>query len=113
MDFKAPAIGLNSNDVTNETSNTLTFYSVAPYTLQVLHLADVYTAGSIQDLRGTGNLLIQADGANVTLTLPLQKSTTLGGWEPADADLEASFPKIEKRSSTASFSPSDRLTSLH
>ena len=26
--------------VTNETSNTLTFYSVAPYTLQVLHLAD-------------------------------------------------------------------------
>jgi 2',3'-cyclic-nucleotide 2'-phosphodiesterase (5'-nucleotidase family) len=26
--------------VTNETSNTLTFYSVSPYTLQVLHLAD-------------------------------------------------------------------------
>jgi 2',3'-cyclic-nucleotide 2'-phosphodiesterase (5'-nucleotidase family) len=26
--------------VTNETSNTLTFYSVAPYTLQLLHLAD-------------------------------------------------------------------------
>jgi len=53
----------------------------------------LYTASSIQDLRGTGNLLIQAGGANVTLTLPLQKSTTLGGWEPAAADLEASFPK--------------------
>jgi len=26
--------------VTNETSNTLTFYSVSPYTLQLLHLAD-------------------------------------------------------------------------
>jgi hypothetical protein len=57
----------------------------------------LYTASSIQDLRGTGNLLIQASGANVTLTLPLQKSTTLGGWEPADADLEASFPKVENK----------------
>ena len=57
----------------------------------------LYTAGSIQDLRGTGNLLIQASGANVTLTLPLQKSTTLGGWEPADADLEASLPKVENK----------------
>lgn len=57
----------------------------------------LYTASSIQDLRGTGNLLIQANGANVTLTLPLQKSTTLGGWEPADADLEASFPKVENK----------------
>lgn len=57
----------------------------------------LYTASSIQDLRGTGNLLIQASGANVTLTLPLEKSTTLGGWEPAAADLEASFPKIENK----------------
>ncbi len=55
----------------------------------------LYTASSIQDLRGTGNLLIQAQGPTVTLTLPLQKSTTLGGWGPADDDLEASFPKIE------------------
>jgi hypothetical protein len=57
----------------------------------------LYSASSIQDLRGTGNLLIQASGASVTLTLPLQKSTTLGGWEPADADLEVSFPKIENK----------------
>lgn len=57
----------------------------------------LYTASSIQDLRGTGNLLIQASGASVTLTLPLQKSTTLGDWEPADADLEVSFPKIENK----------------
>jgi hypothetical protein len=55
----------------------------------------LYTASSIQDLRGTGNLLIQAQGPTVTLTLPLEKSTTLDGWQPADADLEASFPKIE------------------
>jgi hypothetical protein len=55
----------------------------------------LFTADSIQDLRGTGNLLIQASGANVTLTLPLQKSTTLDAWEPAAANLEATFPKTE------------------
>ena len=55
----------------------------------------LYTADSIQDLRGTGNLLIQAQGPTVTLTLPLQKSTTLGGWVAADEDLEASFPKTQ------------------
>jgi 2',3'-cyclic-nucleotide 2'-phosphodiesterase (5'-nucleotidase family) len=57
----------------------------------------LYTASSIQDLRGTGNLLIQAQGPTVTLTLPLEKSTTLDGWQPADADLEASFPKTEDK----------------
>jgi 2',3'-cyclic-nucleotide 2'-phosphodiesterase (5'-nucleotidase family) len=54
---------------------------------------DLYTAGSIQDLRGTGNLLIQASGANVTLRLPLEKSDDLGGWQDFD-DLELSFPKV-------------------
>ena len=57
----------------------------------------LYTANSIQDLRGTGTMLIQANGANVTLTLPLQKSTTLDTWEPAAANLEATFPKIENK----------------
>ncbi len=56
----------------------------------------LYTADSIQDLRGTGNLLVQASGANVTLSLPLQKSDDLGGWETFD-DLEATFPKIEDK----------------
>jgi 2',3'-cyclic-nucleotide 2'-phosphodiesterase (5'-nucleotidase family) len=56
----------------------------------------LYTASSIQDLRGTGNMLVQAQGANVTLTLPIQKSTTLGGWETFD-DLEVTFPKIENK----------------
>jgi 2',3'-cyclic-nucleotide 2'-phosphodiesterase (5'-nucleotidase family) len=53
----------------------------------------LYTASSIQDLRGTGNLLIQADGASVTLALPLEKSTALGGWEEFE-DLQLTFPKI-------------------
>lgn len=57
----------------------------------------LYTASAIQDLRGTGNLLIQASGANVTLTLPLQKSTGLDSWAPAAANLEASFPKTENK----------------
>lgn len=56
----------------------------------------LYTASSIQDLRGTGNLLIQAGGANVTLTLPLQKSTGLNTWENFD-ELELTFPKIENK----------------
>ena len=56
----------------------------------------LYTASSIQDLRGTGNLLIQAAGSNVTLTLPLQKSTGLNTWENFD-ELELTFPKIENK----------------
>jgi hypothetical protein len=57
----------------------------------------LYTPSSIQDLRGTGNLLVQAGETNVTITLPLQKSTGLDTFEPAAANLEASFPKIENK----------------
>jgi hypothetical protein len=57
----------------------------------------LYTASSIRDLCGAGNLLVHTNGPNITLTLPLQKSTTLGDWEPADADLGAGFPKIENK----------------
>jgi 2',3'-cyclic-nucleotide 2'-phosphodiesterase/3'-nucleotidase/5'-nucleotidase len=53
----------------------------------------LYTASSIQDLRGTGNLLVEAEGSNVTLSLPIQKSTTLGAWESA-GQLDITFPKI-------------------
>ena len=56
----------------------------------------LYTASSIQDLRGTGNLLIQASGANVTLSLPLEKSDDLGEFEPFD-DLELTFPKVANK----------------
>lgn len=56
----------------------------------------LYTASSIQDLRGTGNLLIQASGANVTLSLPLEKSDDLGDWD-AFEDLELTFPKIANK----------------
>jgi 2',3'-cyclic-nucleotide 2'-phosphodiesterase (5'-nucleotidase family) len=56
----------------------------------------LYTASSIQDLRGTGNLLIQASGANVTLSLPLEKSDDLGDWDAFD-DLELTFPKIANK----------------
>jgi hypothetical protein len=56
----------------------------------------LYTASSIQDLRGVGNLLVQAAGANVTLSLPIQKSTTLNNWEPA-GNLDITFPKTEDK----------------
>ena len=58
----------------------------------------LYTAASIQDLRGTGNLMVQASGGTVTIQLPVQKSTTLGpdSWAPAGV-MELSFPKVEDK----------------
>jgi phosphodiesterase/alkaline phosphatase D-like protein len=44
---------------------------------------NLYNATSIQDLRGTGNLLIQAANGKVTLTLPVEKSGDLNEWNPA------------------------------
>jgi DNA-binding beta-propeller fold protein YncE len=43
----------------------------------------LYTPSSIQDLRGVGNLMVRAEGNDVNLTLPLQKSTNLESWQPA------------------------------
>ena len=59
---------------------------------------NLYTEDSIQDLRGVGNLLVQAQGGTVTLQLPVEKSSTLlpGEWEPA-GDLLLSFPKTEDK----------------
>lgn len=53
----------------------------------------LYTADSIQDLRGTG-VLIQVTGENVHLSLPVQRSTDLSptSWEPAGV-LQATLPK--------------------
>jgi hypothetical protein len=44
---------------------------------------NLYTAATIQDLRGTGNLLIKAANNKVSLKLPVEKSTDLGTWTPA------------------------------
>ncbi len=54
----------------------------------------LYTPSSIQDLRGTGNLLVQAFAGDVTLTMPIEKSTDLTpeGWEDA-GELDITFPK--------------------
>lgn len=56
----------------------------------------LYTPSSIQDLRGTGNLLVRQDGGDVTLSLPLQKSSTLGDWQPA-GEIRATLPKTEDK----------------
>lgn len=55
----------------------------------------LYTAQSIQDLRGSGNLMVQVQNGNVTLSLPIEKSNTLqaGDWQNAGA-LDITFPKI-------------------
>jgi phosphodiesterase/alkaline phosphatase D-like protein len=46
-------------------------------------LFKLYNAATIQDLRGSGNLLIEAADSKVTLRLPVEKSTTLGVWTPS------------------------------
>ncbi len=58
----------------------------------------LYTAASIQTLRGAGNLMVQVQNGNVTLSLPIEKSTTLleNDWDPAGA-LDITFPKIEDK----------------
>jgi hypothetical protein len=56
----------------------------------------LFTVASIQELRGGGNLPVQAQGENVTLSLPLQKSTTLGGWETFES-IGTTFPKTEDK----------------
>jgi len=58
----------------------------------------LFTAASIQDLRGAGNLMVQVQNGNVTLSLPIEKSSTLqaNDWDPAGA-LDITFPKIEDK----------------
>jgi 2',3'-cyclic-nucleotide 2'-phosphodiesterase (5'-nucleotidase family) len=58
----------------------------------------LYTAASIQTLRGAGNLMVQVQNGNVTLSLPIEKSSTLqaNDWDPAGA-LDITFPKIEDK----------------
>lgn len=58
----------------------------------------LFTAASIQDLRGAGNLMVQVQNGNVTLSLPIEKSSTLqaNDWDPAGV-LDITFPKIEDK----------------
>jgi len=52
----------------------------------------LYTTASILDLRTTGQAIVQAGASNVTLTLPVQKSTSLGSWSSAGT-LQLIIPK--------------------
>ena len=52
----------------------------------------LYTESSIQDLATAGQVIIQANGANVDLTLPVYTSEDLSTWTPA-GDLELTIPK--------------------
>lgn len=105
LDGLSNAIEVASLGLDPDVANTSSQINAALLGLRTAGRADVttnpgsfslYTASSIQDLRGAGNLLIQAGGANVTLTLPLEKSTDLNTWENFD-DLELTFPKIENK----------------
>jgi phosphodiesterase/alkaline phosphatase D-like protein/2',3'-cyclic-nucleotide 2'-phosphodiesterase (5'-nucleotidase family) len=98
--LEVAALGLNPDQ-----ANTASQINAALAGIRTAGRADVvanpaayslYTAASIQDLRGTGNLLVQAAGAQVTLSLPLQKSTNLDTWESAGT-LEATLPKTEDK----------------
>ena len=52
--------------------------------------ASVYTESSIQDLVTGNQVMVQKSGVNVTLSLPLFRSTDLSVFDPAPA-LEATF----------------------
>jgi 2',3'-cyclic-nucleotide 2'-phosphodiesterase (5'-nucleotidase family) len=56
---------------------------------------DLYTPASIQDLRGSGNLLVRVDAGEVTITMPVEKSDDLvpAGFMPA-GNLELTIPQI-------------------
>ncbi len=60
---------------------------------QFLASQGFYTADSIQDLRAANQVLIEAQGANVNLSLPVLKSGTLeDDWIPA-GNLQLTIPK--------------------
>lgn len=56
---------------------------------------DLYTSSSIQDLRGTGNLLVEAVDGQVILRLPVEKSTELGGGWSSAGDLLLEFEQSQ------------------
>ena len=55
-------------------------------------LGSLYTEDSILDLRTEGQVIVEAGATDVTLSLPVKKSTTLGGWTDA-GELELVIPK--------------------
>jgi hypothetical protein len=54
----------------------------------------IYTTSSILDLVAPNQVMVQKSGGNVTLSLPLFRSTTLQSFTPAPA-LQATFPATE------------------
>ena len=55
-------------------------------------LHDLYTAASILDVRTTAGVTVQAGASNVTLTVPVEKSTGLSTWGSA-GNMTLTFPK--------------------
>jgi hypothetical protein len=55
-----------------------------------------YTEDSIQDLVTSGQMMIQATGANVNLQLPVFKSQNLGSFVPA-GNMTLTIPKVENK----------------
>ncbi|TAE85399.1 MAG: hypothetical protein EAZ82_13390, partial [Verrucomicrobia bacterium] len=53
---------------------------------------NVFTSSSILDVRAAGQVTVQAGASNVSLTLPVQKSDTLGGWTSA-GNMTLTMPK--------------------
>lgn len=54
--------------------------------------ASLYTASSIQDLTTTGQVMVQVQNGQVSLTLPVEKSNSLGTWSPA-GNMSLSLPQ--------------------
>lgn len=105
LDGLSNAIEVASLGLDPDVANTGSQINAALLGLRTAGRADVtsnpsafslYTASSIQDLRGAGNLLVQAQGGSVTLSLPVQKSTTLDSWETF-GQIDTTFDKFEDK----------------
>ena len=58
----------------------------------VNRFSSLYTSTTILDVRSVGQVNVQAGPTNVVLTLPVEKSDTLGGWTPA-GNMTLTMPK--------------------
>lgn len=92
-DVEIANASLGFNPAVNDASSVLgSLYTAAQVSADPAAFG-LYDENSILDLRTAGQAMLQAGAANVTLTLPVQKSTGLNNWEPAGM-LELTIPKV-------------------
>ncbi len=91
-DVEIANASLGFNPAVNDASTVLAGVYTAAQVSADPSAFGLYDETSILDLRTVGQAMVQAGANNVTLTLPVQKSTGLNNWQSAGA-LELTIPK--------------------